>query len=72
MDILDIISYYQNIGNQSVVNMLCEALESYKEFLLDEDYQNDFVYSSTDEDVSEGIPEAIQTITKKNGYSELK
>lgn len=72
MDILDIISYYQNIGNQSVVNMLCEALESYKEFLLDEDYQNDFVYSSTDEEINEGIPEAIQSITKNNGYSELK
>ena len=71
MDILDIINHFQNMGNQSVVDMLCEALQSYKEFLLDEDYHNDFIYSSTDEEINEGVPEPIETITK-NGYSELK
>jgi len=71
MDILDIISYYQNIGNQSVVNMLCDALECYKNFLLDEDYHDDFVYSSTDEEINEGVPEPIE-LMKNNGYSELK
>jgi len=71
MDILDIINHFQNMGNREVVDMLCDALESYKEWLLDEDYHNDFIYSSTDEEINEGVPEPIETI-KKNGFSELK
>jgi len=68
---LDIITFYQNNGNEEVVNMLLDALKGYKEFLLDEDYNDDCMFSSTDEDdISEGIPESVQSFTS-NGFSQL-
>ncbi len=73
IDMLDIITFYQNNGNEEVVNMLLDALKGYKEFLLDEDYNDDCMFSSTDDDeddISEGVPEPIQSVTS-NGFSQL-
>lgn len=73
IDMLDIITFYQNNGNEEVVKMLLDALKGYKEFLMDEDYNDDCMVSSTDDDdddISEGVPEQIQSVTR-NGFSQL-
>jgi len=70
---LDIITFYQNNGNEEVVNMLLDALKGYKEFLQQEEIDGNFMYSSTDDDeddISEGVPEPIQSVTS-NGFSQL-
>jgi len=73
IDMLDIITFYQNNGNEEVVNMLLDALKGYKEFLQQEEIDGNFMYSSTDDDeddISEGVPEPIQSFTS-NGFSQL-
>lgn len=66
MDILDIITHFQNMGNDAVVDLLCDALQEYKEYLMDEDYKTDFSESS-DDDMEEGEPEGISITTTADG-----
>lgn len=73
IDMLDIITFYQNNGNEVIVDLLLDALKGYKEFLQQEEIDGNFMYSSTDtddDDVSEGFPEQIQSITI-NSFSQL-
>lgn len=71
MDILDIITHFQNMGNDVVVDLLCDALQEYKEFLMDEDYKIDFCESS-DDDMDEGEPEGISITTTDGNFFCLK
>ena len=73
IDMLDIITFYQNNGNEVIVDLLLDALKGYKEFLQQEEIDGNFMYSSTDtddDDVSEGFPEPIESFSS-NGFSQL-